>query len=147
MAASLPSARDDEGLDEHGPHVRAVGAGVGPHRAAHRARDGQAELQAGQAGLRGHGGRLGHGQPGVGHEALPLDALRLRAHQDHQPADAGVADDQVGAAAEEEEGDVAARAKRTMPRSSKRLRTSAKRSARPPTRIVVKRPAARRGRS
>ena len=36
-------------LGEHGTDVRFMGAGVGPHRAADGARDGQAELEPGQA--------------------------------------------------------------------------------------------------
>ena len=49
----------------------------------------------------------GHGQPGVGHEPRPVDAAPLRADHDHEPAHAGVADDQVRAAADEDQGDVA----------------------------------------
>ena len=49
-------------LDEHVAHLRLVGAGVGPHGAAHGARDGQPELEARQARLLGHRRRLGHGQ-------------------------------------------------------------------------------------
>ncbi len=54
--------RDDLGLHEHAAHVRAVRPRVGPHRAAHRAGDGEPELEAGEAGLAGQGGHLGHGQ-------------------------------------------------------------------------------------
>ena len=42
---------DDERLAQDGAHVRAVRAGVGPHRAADAARDGQAELETGQPRL------------------------------------------------------------------------------------------------
>ena len=57
-----------------------------------------------------------------------------------RPRDAGVADDQVRAAAEDELAAATARARSgRWPRSSNRLCTSANRSAGPPTRIVVKR--------
>ena len=98
---------DDRRLDQASGNVRLVCAGIGPDGAAHGARDGQPELQPGEAGLARHGRRLGHRQAGVRHQVLALDAHALGADEDDQAADAGVADDQVGAATEQEDGQLA----------------------------------------
>jgi hypothetical protein len=99
-----PIGLDDRRFDQAGGDVRLMGAGIGPDGAAHGTRDGQPELQAGEAGLARDGRRLGHRQAGVGDQILALDADPLGADQDDQAADAGVADDQVGAPTEQEDG-------------------------------------------
>ena len=87
---------------EHAGDVRLVRAGVGPHRAADRARDGQPELEAGQAGpLRlGRGAR--HLDAGFGRVALAVDARALGPDLDDQAADARIGDDQVAAPPEDD---------------------------------------------
>ncbi len=99
-------AEDDGRLDDAGD-VRAVSPGVGPHRPAHRAGDGEAELEARQARLLGHRGRPGHRQAGVGDEPPVADLGALGAILDDQSADAGVGDHDVAAAAEEQVRDAA----------------------------------------
>jgi hypothetical protein len=77
---------------------------VGPDRAAHRARDGQPELETAQAGVLGQRRRAGHGQARIGGQAIALDARLLCPIEDGQAGHPGVGDDQVGAAAQDEEG-------------------------------------------
>ena len=119
--------------------VGLVGAGVGPDGAADGARDGQPELEAGEARLACHGRRLGHRQAGVRHQIVALDAHALGADEDDQAADAGVADDQVGAAAEEEDGQLTRSREADQAAQLEQVVDVAKRSAGPPTRMVVKR--------
>ena len=73
----------------HRRDVRLVGAGVGPHRAADGARDGQPELEA-RTGPPPCAmvAALAIGRPGVGGEPVALDADLLGAHEDDQAADA-----------------------------------------------------------
>ena len=53
--------------------------------------------------LYAHDGRgLGHVHAGLGREPLALEAQAGSTHDHHQATDAGVADDQVGATADEE---------------------------------------------
>ena len=59
-------------------HVRVVGARVGPHRAADRARDRQPELEPGQAGVLGLGRGPGHLDAGLGRVAIAVGPRSLR---------------------------------------------------------------------
>ncbi len=107
MIASVPSAREDTGRFEDGRHVRVVGAGVGPDGTADRARDGEAELEAGQAGLLRLGRGARHLDARLGGVALAVDPRALGPDLDHEAADAGIGDDEVAAAAEDEMGQLA----------------------------------------
>ena len=116
-----------------------MGAGVGPHGPADRARDGQAELEAGQAGALGLGRGAGHRHAGLGRVAVAVDLRALGAVLDDEAADPAVADDEVAPPPSTTCGSPRDRANRTSARSSKALWTVANRSAGPPTRIVVNR--------
>ena len=80
---------------EHSGDVGLVGAGVGPHGAADRARDGQPELEAGQAGPLRLGRRTRHLDAGFGRVAHAVGARALGPDLDDQPADPRVGDDHV----------------------------------------------------
>ena len=120
--ASVPSAPRTPAASQDGSHVGFVGAGVGPHGPADRARDGQPELEAGQAGRPGQRRRPGHRQrprrrPGVSRRRGSPRPGRL----DHQAADAGVAMTRSLPRPRSVWARPRARAKRTTPRSSKRV--------------------------
>ena len=80
---------------EHAGDVGFVRPGVGPHGAADRARDGQPELEAGQAGPLRLGRRARHLDAGFGRVAHAVGARALGPDLDDQPADPGIGDDHV----------------------------------------------------
>ena len=137
---SCPSAQEQRRRLEDAGDVRLVRSGVGPDRAADGARDGQPELEAGQAGLLCLRGGARHGHARLGDVPLAVDAVASARTWMTRPRMPGIADDQVAAPAEDEQRQTRrARAKRTSARSSNTLCATANRSAGPPTRIVVKR--------
>ena len=99
---SLPSAARSRADSRITGHVGLVRPGVGPDGPADGPRDGQPEFEPGQPGALGLGRGPRHLDAGLGRVARPVDPRALGADLDDQAANAGVGDDQVAAAPEDE---------------------------------------------